>query len=151
MQRALRGYAEAQGYPVVWTASLGAPVPLLYVVVSRDARRAMRGQAFGASEPSHGTGLRCLRTDRERDDQACAGDRGPSTKPSPRAARPMPSRVTCQGPSLVLAAAAIGAPIARALAAAVARRLLEPALSPLLRFWPLTLSPSAPPCVRWAA
>ena len=63
MQRALRGYAEAIGYPVVWTASLGAPVPLLYVVsslVTPDGRCADRlsvppnhhiGQACGASEP----------------------------------------------------------------------------------------------------
>ena len=30
---------------------------------SHDAKRAMRGQAFGASGPSWWTGLRCLRTD----------------------------------------------------------------------------------------
>ena len=35
-----------------------------------DAGRAMRGQAFGASGPSFGTGFRCLRTDHVHDDQA---------------------------------------------------------------------------------
>ena len=85
---------------MLWTASLGAPVPLLYVLcVSRDARRAMRGQAFGASEPSHWAGLRCLRTDREHDDQARSAAQGrrpdtftPCRSPQPaRAARLSPA------------------------------------------------------------
>ena len=45
----------------VWTASVGAPMPLVLLCVLIDAKRAMRGQAFGASGPSCWTDVRCLR------------------------------------------------------------------------------------------
>ena len=63
----------------------------------------------------------------------------------------MPSRAVRHCPLLVPAAATVGASIARALAAATACRLLEPALSPRLRFWPLTMPSAAAPASKLAA
>ena len=60
MQRALRGYAEARGYPI-GVDSLIRRSGTFILCVLIDAKRAMRGQAFGASGPSCWTDVRCLR------------------------------------------------------------------------------------------
>ena len=70
MQRALRGYAEStEGTPnrsggtlrPMYSGLLRCSGTVILLCVLIDAKRAMRGQAFGASGPSCWTDVRCLR------------------------------------------------------------------------------------------
>ena len=72
---------------MVWTAYVGAPVPLYCSCVLIDAKRAMRGQAFGASGPSCWTDVRCLRAITSTAIRPVPQPRGTVQTSSPRAVR----------------------------------------------------------------